>query len=161
MMHDMLVRLYRLPDSAARLRHLSEQGIRIRPCRPYEAHILERWVGEHFSARWVSETRIAMSHTPPGCMMATQQGRILGFACYDTTARGFVGPMGVASDARGLGVGAAVLLAALEQMRALGYAYAIIGGVGPAEFYKKVAGATDIPDSTPGLYEDILPEIKD
>lgn len=160
-MHDMLVRLYRLPDSAPLRKRLAEQGICLRPCRPYEAHILEKWVASHFSARWVAEARIAMSHTPVGCMIATQGGRILGFACCDATARGFVGPMGVAPEARGAGVGKAVLLAALEQMKAMGYAYAVIGGVGPAEFYKKAVGATDIPDSTPGLYEDLLPEMKE
>lgn len=160
-MHDMLVRLFNLPDASALNRSLAEQGIHLRPCRPYEAHILEKWVGIHFSTRWVSEVRIAMSHSPIGCMIATREGSILGFACYDATARGFVGPMGVAPEARGAGVGKAVLIAALEQMRALGYAYAIIGGVGPAEFYRKAVGATDIPDSTPGLYADLLPEMKD
>ncbi|MEX0750197.1 MAG: hypothetical protein WD359_05250 [Dehalococcoidia bacterium] len=34
----------------------------------------------------------------------------------------------------------------------LGYAYAIIGGVGPAEFYAKVCGATVIENSDPGVY---------
>lgn len=160
-MHDMLVRLYSLPDAGETRRTMAEQGITLRPCRPYEAHILEAWVGKHFSARWVSEVRIAMSHSPVGCMIATRRGGILGFACYDATARGFVGPMGVAPEARGAGVGRAVLLAALEQMRALGYAYAVIGGVGPAEFYKKAVGATDIEDSTPGIYADLLPEQKD
>ena len=38
----------------------------------------------------------------------------------------------------------------------MGYAYGIIGGVGPAEFYAKTVGATLIPDSTPGIYTDML-----
>lgn len=157
-MHDMLVRLYRLPDAAPLRRQLAEQGVIIRPCRPYEAHILEEWVGQRFSRRWVCEARVAMSHTPCGCIIATKGGRIIAFACCDATARGFIGPMGVEPAVRGGGVGRAVLLAACEQMRALGYAYAIIGGVGPADFYKKAVGATDIEDSTPGIYEDLLPE---
>jgi hypothetical protein len=37
-------------------------------------------------------------------------------------------------------------------MKLKGYGYAIIGGVGPAEFYRKSAGAADIPNSTPGLW---------
>jgi hypothetical protein len=44
-------------------------------------------------------------------------------------------------------------LAALAAMRASGYAYAIIGGVGPSAFYAKVAGATPIEGSTPGIYD--------
>lgn len=157
-MHDMLVRLCRLPDAEPELKRLAGQGVRIRPCNPFEAHILEEWVGRHFSRRWMSEVRVAMSHRPCGCMVATQGGRIIAFACYDATARGFLGPMGVAPESRGSGVGKAVLLAALRQMRAMGYVYAVIGGVGPADFYKKSVGATDIEDSAPGIYEDILPE---
>ena len=33
----------------------------------------------------------------------------------------------------------------------------IIGGVGPAEFYAKIVGATIIEDSTPGMYRGLLP----
>ena len=157
-MHDMLVRLCRLPDAEPELRRLAGQGIRVRMCNPFEAHILEAWVNSNFSKRWVSEVRVAMAHQPCGCMIATQNGRIIAFACYDATARGFLGPMGVAPESRGAGVGKAVLLAALYQMRSLGYVYAIIGGVGPVDFYKKAVGATDIENSTPGIYEDILPE---
>jgi len=32
----------------------------------------------------------------------------------------------------------------------------VIGGVGPADFYAKVAGAVLIPDSSPGLYRGML-----
>ena len=41
-------------------------------------------------------------------------------------------------------------------MRAEGYGYAIIGGVGPAQFYEKCVGAVLIPDSSPGIYRDFL-----
>jgi len=37
-------------------------------------------------------------------------------------------------------------------MREAGFVYAIIGGVGPVEFYEKCVGAKLIPDSTPGIY---------
>ena len=42
-------------------------------------------------------------------------------------------------------------------MRELGYAYGIIGGVGPKEFYSKNCGAIEIPGSDPGTYSDLLP----
>jgi hypothetical protein len=41
-------------------------------------------------------------------------------------------------------------------MLAQGYGYAIIGGVGPAEFYTKIAGATIIEGSSPGIYRGLL-----
>ena len=40
----------------------------------------------------------------------------------------------------------------------LGYAYGVIGGVGPADFYARAVGAMPIEGSSPGIYMDILPE---
>ncbi len=37
-----------------------------------------------------------------------------------------------------------------------GYAYAIIGGAGPTEFYTKAVGAVAIEGSTPGIYRGVL-----
>jgi GNAT superfamily N-acetyltransferase len=45
--------------------------------------------------------------------------------------RGFFGPAGVAESARGFGLGKALLMKALEALREIGHAYAIIGGVEP------------------------------
>ncbi len=44
-----------------------------------------------------------------------------------------------------------------EALREIGFAYAIIGGVGPKEFYAKNCGAIEIPGSDPGTYTDLLP----
>ncbi len=156
-MFDMLVRLYQLPSVAALVHDLKEQGITIRPARPYETHIVASWVQEHFSPKWVSECRVAMSHQPVGCFIATREKKVIGFACCDATARGFIGPMGVNEECRGTGVGKALLVTALEALKAQGYAYGIIGGVGPADFYAKTVGATPIENSSPGIYEDLLP----
>jgi hypothetical protein len=41
-------------------------------------------------------------------------------------------------------------------MRTMGYGYAIAGHVGAPEFFKRVAGAIEIPDSTPGIYANLL-----
>jgi hypothetical protein len=54
-------------------------------------------------------------------------------------------------------LGNALLMKALEGLRDYGYAYAIIGGVGPKEFYAKNCGAIEIPGSDPGTYADLLP----
>ncbi len=157
-MYDMLVRLYALPDGAPLRSALAGQGVCIRTCRPYERHIVADWVGRIFSPKWVSEFKVAMGHQPVGCVIATQAGKPIGFACWDATMRGFIGPMGVDPAARGLGLGRALLVTALEQMREHGYGYAIIGGVGPADFYASCVGATQIEDSAPGIYADLLPE---
>lgn len=157
-MVDMLVRLYALPDGAPLRAALAEKGVTVRMCRPYEMHAVERWIADTFSTRWVSEFDVAMSHQPPGCVIATRDKHVVGFACFDATMRGFIGPMGVDPELRQGGVGKALLVTALEQMRSLGYAYAVIGGTGPQEFYSRTVGATIIEDSDPGIYADILPE---
>jgi GNAT superfamily N-acetyltransferase len=85
-----------------------------------------------------------------------RDGHILGFACHDAIAPNFFGPEGVAANERGHGIGRALLLAALHALREQGYAYAIVGGVGPADFYAKCVGAMPIPGSTPGIYGGML-----
>ena len=60
---------------------------------------------------------------------------------------------------RGRGIGKALLLESLQGMRSQGYAYGIIGGVGPAEFYRLACGATLIPGSDPGIYKGLLSEV--
>ena len=157
-MIDMLVRLYDLPESLDLYKRVSESGVILRRPGAYEKHLVENFVREHFSPKWVSELQVAFSRQPIACFIATKDKEILGFACYETTAKGYFGPTGVAEAARGLGLGKALLFKALEAQREAGYAYAFIGGVGPKEFYAKVVGAVEIPGSDPGVYVDILPE---
>lgn len=68
-----------------------------------------------------------------------------------STTPDFFGPTRVLDEEQGGGIGRALLLRSLAAMRAEGYAYAVIGGVGPQEFYKKCVGAMLIPDSVPGI----------
>jgi hypothetical protein len=62
----------------------------------------------------------------------------------------------VAEAGRGRGVGAAPLVQCLHAMRAHGYAYAIIGGVGPRAFYERVVPVMEIPGSSPGINQGML-----
>jgi predicted N-acetyltransferase YhbS len=81
-----------------------------------------------------------------------KEGAVVGFACYDVTAKGLFGPLGVTESFRGRGIGKALLLKCLLSMREEGYAYAIISWVGAAEFYRRTVGAQVIEDSFPGVY---------
>ena len=157
-MIDMLVNLYELPDTGEIYVGVEEQGITLRRVRAYERHIVAAWVAEHFSPKWESEVKVAMSRQPVSCYIATRDKEILGFACYETTARGFFGPTGVGEDARGTGVGKALLFKCLESLKELGHVYGVIGGVGPKEYYQKACGAVEIEGSDPGVYRDILPD---
>jgi len=154
-MHDMLVRLYALPGPDAALAACAVRGVTIRRALMPEKRAVVDWAGARFpSAR--AEVEAAFARAPVTCFIALRADRLAGFACYDVTCPNFFGPEGVAADERGLGIGRALLLATLHAQRADGYAYAIIGGVGPAAFYAKVAGAVDIVDSTPGIYGGML-----
>lgn len=153
----MLVRLYDLPDPAAEYRRLEAKGVTLRRARTFEKHDVAAFVGAAFSPKWVSEAEVAMCRQPVACHIATRDRKIVGFSCHDTTLRGYFGPTGVSEEARGLGIGKALLFKSLEALRDMGYAYAVIGGVGPKEFYAKACGAIEIPGSDPGTYTDLLP----
>lgn len=156
-MIDMLVRLYDLPDSGALYAQAAANGVVLRRARAFEKHTVAAFAREHYSEKWASEVEVALTRQPVACFIATRERRILGFACYDTTQRGFFGPTGVLEEARGMGIGKALLMKSLEALREIGFAYAIIGGVGPREFYAKACGAIEIPGSDPGTYADLLP----
>lgn len=154
-MADMLVDLLKLPDDDGLIAKLKEDDIRIRRIAPYESSILREFA-LGFSAYWADEVMNAFAHQPPTCFVATRDRKIVGFAAYECTRRDYFGPTGVSPDLRGKGIGKALLLVSLRAMLEYGYTYAIIGGVGPADFYAKCVGATPIPNSTPGIYEDLL-----
>lgn len=154
-MHDMLVRLYALPDLAEALAACAAAGVAVRRALMPEKPVVVDWVRTHFPSS-VAEVEAAFARPPATCFVALRGDRLAGFACYDVTCRNFFGPEGVAESERGRGVGRALLLSALHAQRAQGYAYAVIGGVGPAEFYAKAAGAIAIAGSTPGIYEGTL-----
>ncbi len=150
-MPDMLVPLYRLPP----VPDLAD-GLTIRPALPFESHVLLEFVGRHFSPKWVDECTVALAARPARVLIATEGKRLLGFACYDVTCRGFFGPTGVDPEARGKGLGKALLLAALHRLHDDGFAYGIIGQAGPMEFYQQVCGAVAIPDSDEGVFAHAL-----
>jgi GNAT superfamily N-acetyltransferase len=156
---DMLVSLYALDEPARRVQKVSASGITVRRPRAHERAIVAEWVRRIFgdsAPGWASECAVALSSVPATCFIATRDSAIVGFACYDATAKGFFGPTGTSRDARGQGIGAALLVACLSAMWEAGYAYAVIGGVGAdaKTFYEKVVGAVEIAGSTPGVYSD-------
>lgn len=154
-MADLLVRLYGLPHFEAEER-VAAAGIVVRRALPPERDIVLDWVRENFYPGWVGEVALGMSQMPVTVWVAVKDGKLLGFACHDTTAKGFFGPTGVAEEARHQGIGEALLIATLRGMREAGYAYAVIGDPGPVEFYRKRLDALEIPGSEPGHYKGML-----
>ena len=153
---DMLVKLYDLPSSQILREQLAKAGISLRRGLVPEKHKVIAWVRDNFSEGWASEAEVAFARQPVSCFVAVKDGKLAGFACHDVTCRNFFGPTGVLPKSRKGGIGTALLLACLEDMKQQGYGYAIIGGVGPAEYYAKAVGAVAIEGSEVGIYRGLL-----
>jgi len=151
-MPDLLVNLLKLPG----LENLEHQAFSIRRAQPFELTLVREFIEQNFSRAWADETSVGFAHKPVTVYVATSDRRLVGFAAYECTRRGYFGPTGVLDQSRGRGIGKALLLAAMWGLREMGYVYAIVGGVGPIEFYQKAVGAIVIPDSEPGIYTDLL-----
>ena len=156
-MPDMLVRLYDMPDQSKK-RPL-EEGIVIKRALNLDRSKIVDFVKANFSEGWVNECKRAMNNDPVSCYIAVKDGAVIGFACYDSTAKGMFGPTGILESARGKGVGDALLNACMVSMREKGYAYAIIGWVtDTVEFYKKSVGAEIIEGATTrkSIYQNLI-----
>ncbi|HEY4202046.1 MAG TPA: GNAT family N-acetyltransferase [Devosiaceae bacterium] len=154
-MPDLLVRLYDLPMVESETR-VAQAGIVIRRALAPEGELIREWIGEKFNHHWVAEAAVALSRSPVSLYVAVRDNTLLGFACYDSTARGFFGPTGVDEAQRGQGIGEALLLATLRSMYENGYGYGVIGSPGPIAFYKRRLDAMEIPGSEPGIYKGML-----
>jgi predicted N-acetyltransferase YhbS len=155
-MPDMLVNLLKLAPVEPLVDELRQAGVIIRRAMPHEMTPVREFVLENFEPGWADEIAVGYANKPVSVYIAIRDGRVVGFGAYECTRRGFFGPTGVAESERGQGVGRALLLACLWGLREMGYAYGIIGGAGPTEFYERAVGATVIPQSVPGIYADPL-----
>lgn len=141
---DMLVNLSQLP-----LQPECHDVRILRALAPDREAILS-FVREQFSAEWAGECAVALSAQPSHCFVAASAGRVVGFACYDATAKGFFGPTGVDAMLRNRGIGQALLVATLHEMYHEGYGYAVIGWCDEAQgFYAHTVNAVPIVDSKP------------
>lgn len=149
-MADLLVPLYRLPDTVSPL------GYTIRRPMASEGTRIQSWIEANFSRGWASEILPGLARTPATILAAVdnQTLSVSGFCAWDCTALGFLGPVGVAEESRNIGLGRSLVLQALLAMREQGYGYAVVGDAGPSDFFAKACGATEIPNSSPGIYRE-------
>ena len=153
---DMLVKLYDLPSHYELIEKLEIEGIHIKRALPIDKKRIVDYVRNSFNEAWANECDVALSKSPSNCYVAVYNKEIIGFATYNSTCLGFFGPTGVNESFRGKQIGKALLLKSLNSMWEEGYAYAIIGWVGPIEFYKKAVNAIIIEDSHPGIYKRMI-----
>lgn len=146
-MPDLLTKLYEIPDDWSFVQQQAELGITIRKPIGTERTSYVGWVGEQFGSVWESEAEVAFMNQPRTCFAAVKDRAFIGFSCYDATALGYFGPLGVEESLRGRGTGRALLLACMLDMKLKGYGYAIIGMTGQLEWYGRYTGAVPIPDT--------------
>lgn len=150
---DMIVGLFHLPEMP------DIEGVKIKRAFVGDKNTILSFVKSHFSEGWICEAEHALLDTPSKCFIATEEGRVIGFACFDSSARGFFGPIGIDQSCRGRDVGKALLIRTLNAMKEYGYAYAVIGWVHGAEhFYRKTVGAEFIPGGNPenSIYSNMI-----
>ncbi|MCL2253452.1 MAG: GNAT family N-acetyltransferase [Lachnospiraceae bacterium] len=150
-MADMLVKLYDIEFKFNN--QLTTNGITVKNACIVNKNIILDFVKQNFEDEqsWVNECEYALFNNPISCHIAVKNKEIIGFSCYDATAKGFFGPMGVKENYRKQGVGLELLLRSLLSMKESGYAYAVIGWpVRKAiDFYIKNVNAVIIDDSPP------------
>ncbi len=148
----MLVNLYAI-DYKFQL----QEGIEIQRILSPNIFLLEEFIEKHFTKSWASEAKAACYKNNPTCFIAIADKKIVGFACFDATTKGFFGPIGVDPNKRHQGIAKALILTTLHAMKEDGYAYAIIGSAGDnvIEMYKKVCHATPI-ELGPSVYQRMI-----
>ena len=160
-MADMLVNLLAMDDYHEEVERLKEEGIEIFRALAPDKISITQWVKEHSGVSAAGECDVCFSNRPVSCFIAAKGSEILGYACYNATAPDFFGPTRVVDEYKGKGIGKALLLRSLNAMKDEGYAYAIIGGVGPVQFYEKCVNAVLIESSKgKNVYEHFLAGIE-
>lgn len=157
-MSDMLVKLYPLPTAPGLEDELRRKGIILKKALAPDMSKIIAFAEANDHANWADELRVCFTNQPVSCWIAVKDRQVIGFGCYEATARGFFGPTLVKASERRQGVGKALLLACMASLRELGYAYAFIGW--PAEnaihFYQDATGGMMIPDEGHGVYSRMI-----
>ena len=150
MSNDMLVKLYQLPERDV-FERMAQIGVSIKRAMALDKDKILGFVRTHFpgSPGWANECERALYMDPISCHIAVKDKQVIGFACYNATAKGVFGPLGVAESERNQRVGEALVRSCMISMRELGYAYAIIGWTGAYKFYERAVGAVVIEGTPP------------
>ncbi|MGQ9629835.1 MAG: GNAT family N-acetyltransferase [bacterium] len=121
---------------------LKNEGIEVRRLEERDRPAFDAMLRAEWSENWYYEAMTSFENEPISTFIALREGKILGFASYDTNMfPGTFGPMGTSQELRGKGIGSALFLRCMRDMRDKGYKRAEIGWVGPIVFYSKAANA--------------------
>ena len=156
-MKDLFVNLYEKDYLNEIKLKLKNEEVKIKRLLSPNSDNLIDFVTSHFNSQWASEVKAGAYKENPTCFIATHENEIVGFACYDATAKGYFGPTGVNKNYRGQNIGQLLLLTTLNSMKEAGYGYAVIGSVGKdvVPFYSKYLNVIES-NSKPNIYSRMI-----
>jgi GNAT superfamily N-acetyltransferase len=119
-------------------------GYEVRRVGRRERELLLKVAAQSFAPAWAFELGRAMDQDPPAVFAAWKGGQPVAFAAHDAnnSGLGWFGPAGTLTAHRGQGLGEALLLACLLDVRDKPEG-GVIAWIGPRAFYEKAAGALD------------------
>src|ERR1051325_4680693 len=100
-MPDLLANLLKIPPVA----DTAADGFSIRRAQPFEITPVRTFVATNFSQNWADEISVGCAGQPISVFIATIERKLVGFAAYECTRRGYFGPTGVIQAAQGKGIG--------------------------------------------------------
>jgi predicted N-acetyltransferase YhbS len=117
-------------------------GVEVRRAVPGDGAALNAFLDAHWPS-WKAESGVALRNAPSTLHLALRGDRVVGFAAWDANHRGtgWFGPMGVAPDEQGAGLGCVLLQRCLDDIQRAGHDAAVIAWVDNAPFYARCAGA--------------------
>jgi GNAT superfamily N-acetyltransferase len=130
---------------AAELRQrAARHGYEVRRAAEHERVQLSEWIARAFAPVWAFEVGRALDGPRRAVHVAWHDGVPVAFAAADGNNRGlgWFGPAGTDPAHRGRGLGEALLIACLLDVRELPEG-GVIAWIGPKEFYRKACGAVD------------------
>ena len=86
-MADMIVNLYNIEDSHDLEKNLLEKGIRIKKALAPDRQKVVEFARTCFKEDYSDEVKAAFANNPITCYIAIKDKKIIGFACYEATAK--------------------------------------------------------------------------
>lgn len=130
------------PDEELERKLLADFSIMVRRASRHDRDAILDFISSEFHG-WEGEVQIALENEPPTIFIAELNGRVVGFSAHECNnmGTGWFGPMGTSKTLRGKGIGRALLLRSLEDLKRMGFKQAIIPWVGPVKFYHRNCNA--------------------
>ena len=86
-MADMLVKLYNIPNSHSIEEKLLKEGVKIKKALAPDRRRIIDFSGICAEEDYSDEVKAAFSNNPITCYIATKEKKIIGFACYEASAK--------------------------------------------------------------------------